>query len=168
MNNPDIPKMEANSKEMRTIEYVAGLDARLSLNGKYLEKRLKTVPDLWRQWRIAQVATEKVLDGLYDTLEPKAMHRIRRLCDQGEVYFRFDNILNKTTDTQLILTEDLKVLINAAMSSSCAMCMKEGREIKRCELRKALMNISPPNILGGSSRCDFADVASNCDLGDYI
>lgn len=169
MENKPIRKTEANSREIHAIEFIAGLDNRLAKDGKYLENRLRSVPDLWRQYRIAKTATEKVIDGLYETLEPKVLARLTRLCTFGEVYFRYESPVNKATDAQLVLDKDIDVLVNTAMSSTCAFCMKTGTEIKECELRRSLMNIAPPTVLfEGSSLCEYAAVAHDNELGDYI
>lgn len=162
-------RTEANSREIRAIEYIAGLEARIIGDEKYVEKRLKSVPDLWRQYRIVSTAITKVVDGLYDTLEPNVLHRMRRLCDHAEVVFRTRSPLNKSTDTAIVLEKDINVVINAAMESRCAICLKEGSDIKKCELRKALMNIAPPSDLEKSgSLCPYSYVAAHCDLGEYI
>lgn len=161
-------KMECNAKELHTIEYISALDARLANNEKYLEKRLKSVPDAWRQYRIARSAVDKVINGLYTTLTPENRFHMQNLAVNGEVIIRPRNSLNKTTDCQIVLSKDLKKLINAAMGSNCAMCLKDGREIKKCELRKALLNICPPSDVSGESLCVFTQVAANCELGEYI
>lgn len=161
-------KMECNAKELHTIEFISALDARLTKNEKYLEKRLKSVPDLWRQYRIARSAVAKVLDGLYTTMTPENMLHMRNLAANGEVVVRPVNSLNKSTDCQILLRKDLDKLINITIGSTCAMCLKEGREIKKCELRKALLNICPPSIVSTDGLCVFTQVAANCEYGDYI
>ena len=164
----EVKRTEANSREIRAIEYAAGLDMQLPSDGGYLKERLKSVPDLWRQYRIAKVAIDKVVEGLYETLPTKTLLRLNRLCTQGEIIFRPKSTLNKSTDTQIVLDKDLKVLINAAMGSKCAFCVKTGKESRKCELRNALMNIVPPDYIDNGLLCDYAVVAANCDLEDYI
>lgn len=170
MKHNDIQRTEANSKEIRGVEYLAALDAKLADYRPYLEERLKSVPDIYRQYRIAETAMSKVVNNLYDTLEPNVLFRIRKLREGSELVFRPKSPLNKSTDSQLVLEKDLDKLINAAMSATCACCLKTGREAKKCELRKALMNICPPNTLSIDSMgmCDYAIVAATNDLGGYI
>jgi hypothetical protein len=161
-------KMECNAKELHTIEYISALDARLNNNEKHLENRLKSVPDLWRQYRIARTAIGKVINGLYDTVTPEAMAHMRNLAAHGEAVIRPVNSLNARTDCQILLRKDLDKLINITIGSTCSVCLKEGREIKKCELRKALLNICPPSIVSTDGLCVFTQVAANCEYGDYI
>ena len=105
--------MEANARELRAIEYIGALDARLTLNEKYLEPRLRSVPDLYRQYRIAKVATEKVIDGLYSTMDQKSLLYLRRVSENSELIFRPKSVLNDATDSQVVLKKDLLTLEGA-------------------------------------------------------
>lgn len=165
----DIRRTDANSREVKAIELIAGLDARLNKDGKYLETRLRQVPDLWRKYRLARTLVEKVVDGLYATLTPRVLLRMQRLCEDGEIIFRPKNALNKFTDTHIVLETDLKKLVNTAMCAECAMCLKSGSEIKQCELRKTLINVAPPSTIAeGSSLCEYSSVAVNSKYGEYV
>lgn len=169
MERKDIRRTDVTSKELRLIECIAGIQSRLEAGAHDLEKRIKSVPDLWRQWRIATVAMTKVMDGLYDTLPYRALERMDQLCRHGEWAMRPKSPMNKRTDVEIILEKDFNVLINTAMSARCAFCMNEGKDIKNCELRKVLMNVAPPNVLNEKSAlCPFAVVALDNELGEYI
>lgn len=63
--------------------------------------------------------------------------------------------------------EDVSVLINAAMAAECAMCIKEGAEAGMCRLRKAMMNLAPPNAVSGFG-CPYQNVARDSVYGEYI
>lgn len=157
-----------NSNEKRAIMYVASLDARLSLDCKCLEKRLKSVPDLWRQYRIAMTAIDKVVDGLYSTIPKEGLLSISRMCDNSDVVLQPKNELNRSSDIEVAHTDDLRVLINETMKANCAMCLKEGAEIRKCPIRKALTNIAPPTEFKAGVMCNYAYVAANNNLGEYI
>ena len=154
-------RTKPNSKELHTIELIAGLDARLTMDKEYLIPRLKSVPDLWRQYRIAETAIAKVLDGLYETVDAHALLHMRKIYDHGEVVIRPRNPLNKRTDTQIVLTEDLKNLVNIVIGDQCAMCLKTGRDIKKCKLRKALMNVAPPTEICEGSLCEYTRIKND-------
>lgn len=164
----EIKRVEANMKEIHSVQFIANLNARLDLDGKHLEKRLRMVPDLYRQFRIAQTSVNKLVDGLYSTIPVDTLIMMRARCDNGEVVLRPRSPLNKNTDCKIVLEKDLHTLINTAMASTCAFCMKDVRESKKCPLRKALINVAPPSSIGGNNRCDYANVAINEELGDYI
>ena len=157
---------ELNSYEIAGIEYLAAIDSQLVHSEKHLEARLKSIPDAWRQYRIAQTAIEKALDALYATVPTKVLLHMQRLASNGEVVIRHKSI-TKTNDAQLVPEDVLKLLINLAMESQCAICLKDGKEAKRCKLRKGLMLIAPPDKVNESG-CSYSDVAMQNELGEYI
>lgn len=146
------------SRETRSIEMIAVLDARLANDRPYLEDRLRSVPDLYRQWRIAETAVCKVVDGLYETLDEKTLMRIRKIYNNGEVIVRPKGSLTKDSDTAIVLAEDLKTLVDTVTSSECGMCLKDGKNIKRCKVREALMRLTPPVKVfdENASLCEYA------------
>lgn len=149
--------IEHNSRELHAIEFIAALDKRLADGKKPLEKRLRSVPDLWRQYRIAETALGKTLDGLYSTMTPRGLNHMLRVCEGSEVILRPRSVLNSSLDSQVILTKDLVVILQAALNSHCSMCMNTGSEVKQCELRKALMNVAPlVEVDPYSSLCGYA------------
>ena len=91
-----------------------------------------------------------------------------RLCACGEVIIRPKPMIKMPDDTQIVLTDDLKLLINRAISAECAMCIKDAREQKKCDLRKALENIAPTAAVHKNGLCAYVDVATQNALGKYI
>ena len=159
----EIKRCDPTSREMRSIEMIAILDARLANDRPYLEDRLRSVPDLYRQWRIAETAVCKVVDGLYDTLPVKTLMRMRTLHNNGEVIIRPMGGMNKDSDCMIVLTEDLKRLVNAVIDSECSMCMKTGKDIKRCKLHETLVRVTPPTKIfdGDSVLCEYTKIYEN-------
>lgn len=157
---------ELNSYEVAGIEYLAAIDSQLVHSEKHLQARLKSIPDAWRQYRIAQTAIEKVLDALYATVPVKVLIHMQRLAKNGEVIIRQKSI-TKTNEAHLVPENVLRLLINTAMESQCAICLKRGEEAKRCKLRKGLMLIAPPDKVNETG-CSYSDVALQNDLGEYI
>lgn len=170
---PSVPPaskiIEANSKETRYITYIYGLDAQLVGGEKHLEHRLRAVPDAWRQYRIAMSAVDKVVRALRVTLPDKVFIHLEQLADRGEIVIRPKPIGKQLDDVQIIGTDNLKLLINAAIGSECAMCLKDAKQQRKCEMRKALMCVAPPvEIDRSSSLCPYVKVAAGSELGKYI
>ena len=159
MAGNEIKKTDATYRELKSIELIAALDARLANDQKYLTERLRSVPDLYRQWRIAQVATEKVIDGIYSTLMPDTLLRMRRSYENGEIVIRPKSTLNNRTDSTVVLTQDLTKLVAAALKSECAMCIKTGVEARKCKLRDTLLRTSPPHEISKDRNflCEYAN-----------
>ena len=162
-------RIEASSREIRAIEFLAELDKILADSGESLESRLRSVPDLYRQYRIAQAAMTKVINGLYDSLPRKTLLKMQRTCETSELVVRPRSILSKFSDTKVVLSEDMDILVNAAMSSRCAFCIESGEKVKQCKLRKALIDITPPEKLGDDkSLCEYTYKQLDDDNWDYI
>lgn len=159
---------EMCSRELHYTEFIAGLDAQLANGMPYLEERLKSIPDAWRQFRIAQTATDKLIRGLYQSMPDKQLNHMIRLIEFGEVVIRPKPVCKLPEDVQIVQTADLKLLINAAMSGECAVCIKEPHLQKRCKLYKAMMNICPPKELKHNGLCPYVEIAAASELGKYI
>lgn len=162
----EIQIMDCGARELHTIEFIAGLDCQLAKGEQYLEPRLRSIPDLWRQYRIAMKAIEKVLDGIYRSIPLKTLKHMRNLCAYGEVIIKPKGPVN-VHDVQIVPTPELKLLINTAIENECAVCVKDQREQKGCKLRKAMMLIAPP-LEVNRDYCNYRDVAAENELGKYI
>lgn len=160
------PIVEVNARELYHIEFIAGLDCQLINAEKYLETRLKLVPDAWRQYRIARAAVQKTLVALYQTVPIKTLRHMQNLCTYGEVIIK-PRGATPTNDVQIVPTPELKLLINKVIENECAMCVKSYAEQRGCKLRKALMHIAPPLEID-TSGCNYRNVAASNELGEYF
>ena len=168
MGNATDNIMEANAREIHTIEFLAGLDARLVGGQEVLKERLKTIPNGWRDYRMLLTRTEKLLDSVYSTLPNKTRLHMQRLCEVGEIIIRPKPAVKLHDDVQIVGSDDLKLLINAAIASECLMCVKDAREQKKCKLRKVLANIAPTEAVHKDGLCAYIDVVARNELGEYI
>ena len=160
--------MDANAREIHNIEFLAGLDAQLIQGQEILRDRLALVPNGWRNFRLAVTTTEKVLDGIYETLPMRTLRHMDRLCKCGEVVIRPKPMIKLPDDAQIVLSEDLRMLINMVVAAECAVCLKSPPEQKGCKLRKALQNIAPTAEVYHNGLCSYVDVAAAHKLGEYI
>ena len=58
-------------------------------------------------------------------------------------------------------------IINAAMAGECAVCLRDEDAAKRCKLRRAMMDIVPPNDVP-SCGCAYRNIAIESEYGKYI
>ena len=112
--------------------------------------------------------TEKLLDSVYSTLPNKKRLHMQRLCEVGEIIIRPKPAVKLHDDVQIVGSDDLKLLINAAIASECLMCVKDAREQKKCKLRKVLANIAPTEAVHKDGLCAYVDVVAGNELGEYI
>lgn len=132
-----------NGKELRALEFLALLDVKLGESGEAIRERLKGIPNGWRQWRLMTTTISRLLVQLYDIIPMKNLRHMQNLCEYGEVLIRIRPPVH-SPEYALLREDDLKQLMDIAITQECAMCLKEGREIDRCPLRKAMWNIAPP------------------------
>lgn len=151
-------KKPMDGREMRAIEYLAVMDSKITSTGDALRERLKNVPHGWRQWRLMATTANRLLSQLYDTMTQKNLQRMHQLVTHGEIVVRMKQAVNVPEHT-LISEEDLREVVNAALDGTCTLCVKDGKEIQRCPLRRAMYNIAPP-MEEGPYTCGYADVVT--------
>lgn len=156
----------ASGRERAIIEYLAALDAQLMAHQDVLRERLKLIPNGWRQWRLMTVTANNLLVAIYDTLPTKTLLHMQRLCTYGEVLVRLKPA-SRTPEQVVVNEDDLREIFNTAMTAECAVCLKDDRQAKGCKLRRALMNIAPPETFS-SQGCEYRDVAIQSGYGKYI
>lgn len=161
--------IRANANEVHIIEFLAGLDCQLQHGQEVLKDRLQTIPNGWRNFRLAVKTTEKVLDSVYATLPTNTLMHMRRLCSNGEVVIRPKPLFRRPDDdVQIVTNADMKVLINYTIAAECAMCVKNLADQKACKLRDVLENVAPTAKVHSNGLCAYTDVASGNPLGEYI
>ena len=85
MGNATDNIMEANAREIDTIEFLAGLDAQLVEGQETLRERLRRIPNGWRDFRLAVTSAERVLDAVYSTLPNKTLVHMQKLAQYGQI-----------------------------------------------------------------------------------
>lgn len=163
-----LPIVAANAREVHIIEFIAGLDVQLTDGCEILKDRLNLIPNGWRNFRLAQATVSRLMDKIYETLPDKTLRHMARLCANGEIVIRPKAVIPRLDDAQIVLNEDLRVLVNHAMAAECAMCLKDPREQKKCELRRAMENVAPTAEIHKNGLCSYVDVAAAHGLGDYF
>jgi hypothetical protein len=70
---------------------------------------------------------------------------------------------------RMVLISDLHLaqLCELVMENECLMCLKTGREVETCPVRKALMEVAPPSEILGY-RCEYADAAGDLVQGKEV
>ena len=160
-------KLPLAGKELKCVEYLVAMESRVMEVGEALRDRLRLVPNGWRQFRLLTSTLDRLMTDLYDTIPYKGQLYLRNILDHGEVLIRFVPA-SRNPEWKLVKDEDLAVLVNMAMASECAMCLRQGREAKKCKLRRALEDIAPPNEGHPAGGCGYMNVVLGCEIGHYI
>ena len=154
-------------KELKCVEYLVGMESRIVESGDALRERLRMVPNGWRDYRLIFSTLDRLLLKLYDTIPQKGRLYLQKLSKHGEILIRFSPAA-RSQEWLLVRDDDLAVIVNLAMAAECAICLKQGREAKKCELRKALENIAPPHDGHPAGGCGYQNVVAGEALGHYL
>ena len=159
---------DMTSREIRSLVYLCALDKKLQSCRDLLEQRLRGVPDLWRQYRLAESAMGKTVEGLLSTASPSALSYLQSMMTSSEIAIRPTGAASTRGDTQVVLQSVLTELVNTCIKNECFFCEKEGKEVKKCDLRKALLLSAPPSYFPEKGICPYAEVVRNEKPGQYL
>lgn len=154
-----------NGNELRVLEYLAAMDSKIIESGETMRERLKDIPNGWRQWRLMAATLSNLLVALYGKIPLKNLRHMQNICAYGEVQIRMC-APSRTPEYAMLREDDLKELMNTAIRHECGLCLKEGREIDRCPLRRAMWNIAPPMEEHPIS-CEYSLIAMAMNAGIY-
>ena len=160
-------KPALNGKELQCVEYLVAMESKMVECGDALRDRLKLVPHGWRQYRLLASTLDRLLRDLYPTIPLKGQLYLEKSMKHGEVLIRFVPTY-RPPEWKMVKDEDLATLINLAMTAECAICLKSGREIKKCELRRALEDIAPPDAGHPAGGCGYNEVTLAGEYGKYV
>ena len=164
---PALPELKPfNGRELKCIEALLVMDARMAQAGDALRQRLRAIPNGWRDWRLMDTILYRLLQQIVDTLPNKSRQYLTKLKNHDEMLIRFEPAA-RTPEWLLIRDVDLKEIVNAAMASECATCLKEGKQIDRCPLRRAMIDICPPHQEPATG-CGYREAAMVSEYGHYI
>ena len=154
------------SRELTAIEYLAALDSQLVRYQDVLRERLSSIPNGWRDYRLIAAQTGRLVEKIYATLPLKTLQRMEGIARYGEIIIRMHPPCS-IPEHILVRDDVLRLIINCAMSAECAICLRDGREIDACPLRKALESIVPPAEYPRIG-CVYRNVTRTSDYGHYI
>lgn len=163
----DAGRIPLTGKELKCVEYLVAMESRVMEVEDALRERLRQVPNGWRQFRLLVTTLNGLLDDLYRTVPQKGLMYLQNIMAQGEVLIRFVPA-SRSPEWKLVKDEDLAVLINLAMGSECAICMRQGREARKCRLRRALEDIAPPGNGHPAGGCGYVNVVLGSEPGHYV
>lgn len=159
-----------NKKENIFIQDIMILRNDLVRYSESVRARLASFPGAWRDIRLMLYLVRKIQALLLDTLPDKKVAQLQNIALHGKFFIEMPGPVRKNRFVTLA-EGDLSVLMQAAMSNECVMCLREGKEIKRCPLRAALIAAAPPEkiienppLLG----CEYRDIGCAIVRGETV
>lgn len=161
---------DPNSRELRAMTYLAAFNRTLREDERWLKPRLRESgsKEIWRQFRVAERFLDNTEKFLNLTIPISSRNHIERMNNNYDVILRPGRNATFLDDCQIVPLKVLRMLINCTMENNCAMCIKNTKEVKKCDIRKNLLMITPPRDLDTGYICPFRGVATSCNLGEYI
>ena len=102
-----------------------------------LEKRLKSMPNGWRDARMIQTVLGRLIDNLSETIPPEQRISILKNLMNQEIRIGTSAVAS-VPDFTLVPLKSAYILSQAAMDNQCLFCAKSVMDARKCELRKAL------------------------------
>ena len=131
-----------------------------------VKERLEPFKGAWRDLKLMEKLAEKIQECLSATLPPEKLLKYQKLVKHGKIYLDFPGASPKD-DHILVSAKNAAFLAEYAIKGECALCMKDGREVKRCPLRDALLSIAPPTKVSEIG-CEYRSVAGDLLSGREV
>lgn len=126
--------------------------------GQVLEKRLRSFPRGWMQYRQAMGLIDAMFNGLERTITDRQLEQINNTIRNGEVMVKLRRAGAYDDDMNVVRADALAAVVGAAMRAECMICVKDTADVKRCPLRKAIDELCPPDSYE-TSGCVYRDLA---------
>ena len=164
--DPEIPermKTKPNRKENEFMLNLMILRNTVRQNAPACRERARLAGKwVWRDIRLLTVLVERIQEKLLRTMPESRDDYYRAYAQHGHYELHINGPV-RTARHILMTDKHAAALAEAAMKSECILCMREGSEIGRCELREALLESAAPSAIGdGDSlfrKCEYRDAA---------
>ena len=106
-----------------------------------LERRVREIPGGWRDFRLIQTLSEKLLIGILRTVPQKKLAAIKRELDNTEVLVNVRRDVSppsreETDGFTYVSQRALERITQRVVDFECLFCQKKGVDAKRCLLRR--------------------------------
>ena len=164
--DPEIPerlKTKPNKRENEFMLNLMILRNTVRQNAPACRERARLAGKwVWRDIRLLTVLVERIQEKLLRTMPESRDDYYRAYAQHGHYELHINGPV-RTARHILMTDKHAAALAEAAMKSECILCMREGSEIGRCELREALLESAAPSAIGdGDSlfrKCEYRDAA---------
>ncbi len=151
------PKMRATANEFRNMAMAGRLWAACSEKlGKMLESRLRQHPGAWRDWRSGVALLGRAMDIVFQTVPDDQFERLDAVFSRSTIKIDMPMASDDRRGVVGVHADDLVTLTYYAMRAECAICLREGGQVRTCGLGKALAGVREPDTWE-TSGCAWRD-----------
>lgn len=168
---PEQWKTAPNKYENQFMMDLMILKNALAVRADKVRGRLGMVnPNAWRDLRLLITLVDRIQRELMETMPASRDEYYAALARSGRYHLDIEGPIRQG---RMLLITDLRLarLCEAVMESECVMCLRTGREIEKCPIRDALMEVAPPSEVqeeGAVYRCEYAGAAGQLVNGKEV
>ena len=171
MSKPQGNKTMPNRQENAMMLYLMALLNTLNRNSEAVKDRLSVFRYGWRDLRLLLRLVDKVQIMLLHTMPDKRLDYYAKIAEHGKVIVDIPGLIPKGRHI-LITDKNLAAITEAAMRAECVLCMKDGKGVKGCPIRAALLEVAPPETVNDCRNwwvgCEYRNAASALIQGEEI
>jgi len=120
-------------------EIVVSLAGCVGMADTLREKKFRHSDDVMEDLQKMQELAQKMINTIIDGIDVDQQSGVLRFANNCELMVLPKSDIRTQTDWCVIEKKDIQTIISNVVSD-CSFCDKEGRAVKQCELRKALLN----------------------------
>ena len=143
----------------------------LAHNSEAVRDRLGVYPYAWRDLRLLWHLVNKLQEQLLGTIPDRRVAYYDQMARHGKVIIDIPGPIPRGRHI-LITEKGMAAITEAAMRGECALCLKEGKEVTRCPIRAALLEVAPPETISDGQKwwvsCEYRNAASALVQGEEI
>lgn len=152
-----------NRKEHTLMLDLMVLRHTLASNMDAVNERLSYWPYGKRDMHLLFRLVDKLQAQLLLTMPPQRNQYYQHVAREAEVIVEIPGPVPR--GRYITISEKyLTTIVSAAMAGECMMCLREGKEVTRCPIREALLEVAPPAQLADDrphAGCEYWRIASS-------
>lgn len=152
-------QMHLTPSEYYALQDYFGVVSILSTHLKHLEKRAKSIPGVWRDLRMMQTVSDRVLKKILPTIPAKKLALIHKNLKHTKISVKVDwDVTGKKDPTFVYVPEDeLYRMVARVVNYECLFCEKSRADMRRCEIRKDFEALYPYDVTGDKDTCPLVN-----------
>lgn len=162
---PDNERTPLSGREYYALRELFGMVSSFNNCAGDLEKRVKTIPGGWRDFRLLMTLSEKLMGKLLGTVPQKKLAMIRRELSHTtcEIKVTMDVSGRRAEGFSYVPDDALVNTVERVMNWECLFCEKRGADVKRCPVRKDLDALYPWDFPLKGETCPLAGMSIEKD-----
>ena len=168
---PEAERKKPNKNENQFMTDLIILKNSLAKRGESVRERLlKVNPNAWRDLRLLQSLVNRLQEQLMETMPLSREDYYLALCQHANYHLEITGPI-RPEHMVIISDRNLGAILDVCMENECLMCLRDGKEIEECPIRRALLEVGPPSRIredGSGLGCEYRNVPGQLVTGKEI